>query len=94
MQRDYPKYLAWIRQQPCWHCEAPPPSDPHHIKGLGHFSGTGLKAPDIATVPLCRRCHTDMHNFPGLWPEQWEMVATTLIMAFEEGIIGVIDGQK
>ena len=75
-------------------CDAPPPSEPHHIRGVGHFGGMGLKAPDVLTIPLCRKCHRSIHNFPGLWPDQWEMIVRTLLDAFECGVIGVKNVEK
>ena len=48
-----PHYLAFVRQENCCRCGAPPRSDPDHIGQ----SGMGLKADDYRTIPLCRRCH-------------------------------------
>jgi len=45
----------WCREQPCWVCNRPPPSDPHHVVSRG-AGGT-----DEHTVPLCRTCHTLTH---------------------------------
>lgn len=83
------KYLNWIREQPCINCMAPPPSDPHHIKGTGGYSGAGLTAPDHLAMPLCRRCHNNIHA--GLWkpPIQWEWVARTFDRAINEGVISL-----
>jgi|SRR3972149_948686 len=47
------KYLAWVREQPCWICAAPPPSEPDHQDS----SGVGTKGPDKFALPSCRRCH-------------------------------------
>ena len=94
MERKNEAYLAWVRTLPCYTCEAPPPSDPHHIKGVGKFSGTGLKAPDVLTIPLCRRCHEHIHSFPKLWGEQWKMVIDTLLLAFDEGVLEVKNAEK
>lgn len=79
------KYLDWVKAQPCCICDAPA-DDPHHIKGIGHMSGAGLKAPDWATMPLCRNHHNAMHADWMLWPEQWEHIARTMGRAIEEGI--------
>ena len=41
------RHLARVKALPCSVCDAPPPSDAHHIKQGAHF----------ATVALCRDCH-------------------------------------
>ena len=48
-----PHYLAFVRQQSCCRCDAPPNSDPDHIGPRG----MSKKADDYRTIPLCRRCH-------------------------------------
>ena len=48
------KYLAWIRQMPCW-CGELGPSDPHHVNVDG--TGQSTKPSDLFTIPLCRECH-------------------------------------
>lgn len=51
-------YLDHIRQQPCIVCQAPPPSDPHHL-----LSGkVGGKGPDASALPLCRQHHREYHD--------------------------------
>jgi len=81
------KYLKWIREQPCWYCDNK--AEPHHLKGVGYMSGVGLKAPDWATVPMCRLCHSAFHKDSSLWPDQWEMIVRTLGKAISEGILVV-----
>ncbi len=83
------KYLDWIRQQPCWYCGRP--ARPHHIKGVGHMSGVGLKAPDFTAMPLCDPCHEVMQREPTLWPDQWEIIVRTLGRAIDEGIL-IVNG--
>jgi len=82
-----PKYLKWLRSQPCYYCGRP--STVHHIKGIGHMSGISRKAPDWATSPLCEECHHRMQTTPLLWPEQWEIIARTLGKAVEDGVLTV-----
>jgi hypothetical protein len=48
------RHLARVKALPCSVCDAPGPSDAHHIKQGAHF----------ATVALCRECH--MGSFAGL----------------------------
>ncbi len=66
-------YIAWIKQQPCCNC-AGPGGDPHHVIGL-HWglSGMGMTAPDSFAMPVCRRCHQEIHRSPELqrWQPTW-----------------------
>ena len=80
-------YLEWVRQQDCAFCMKPGPNDAHHIKGVGYFSGIGMKASDLLSMPLCRECHGRMHNEPGLWQDQWEFIVRTIAKAEKEGKI-------
>lgn len=52
-----PRYLAFVRDEECCICAAPPPSDPHHIGPRG----MGQKTDDTRAVPLCRRHHDEYH---------------------------------
>jgi hypothetical protein len=78
------KYLNWVKELDCCMCGAPA-DDPHHVKGIGNFSGMGMKAPDYLSMPLCRGCHNQIHNDPDLWANQWEWIVRTLHRAFKEG---------
>lgn len=92
------KYLEWVAEQDCCECGGEgggEGGDAHHLKGIGHLSGAGLKAPDSYAIPLCRPCHTDFHGVTRsngklhdyMTPEdQWEHVARTLSKAIDEGI--------
>lgn len=40
-----------------------PSDDPHHLIGWGQ-GGMATKAHDIFAIPLCRQCHTELHNDP------------------------------
>lgn len=51
-------YLAFVRTLPCVICEAPY-AVPHHA---GDNRGMALKCSDTRTIPLCTRCHTEMHQ--------------------------------
>lgn len=55
---DDPVHLAFIRLLHCAACGRPGPNDPHHVTYGRAF---GRKAPDIETLPLCRRCHDNFH---------------------------------
>lgn len=54
-------YRSFVGAQPCCHCMAAPPSDPHHVS-RGEQSGTGTKPSDYRTAPLCRPCHDEYHS--------------------------------
>ena len=55
------KYEAWIKEQPCCSC-GHPETEPHHIKGIGGFSGVGIKASSVLAISLCRICHDNLHR--------------------------------
>jgi 5-methylcytosine-specific restriction endonuclease McrA len=59
------KYLKWVKTLPCCICGLDG-CDPHHAIGM-KLGGMGTKAPDDMVMPLCRKCHSDMHNKPQLW---------------------------
>ena len=77
-------YLAWVKTLPCAHCKAPA-DDAHHIKITG-VGGRGLTAPDFAAMPLCRRCHDDVHKEPTFYPQTRWMIETQS-RAHAEGIL-------
>jgi len=88
MNRKEPKYLEWIKRQPCQGCSRPGPSVPHHLKGDFNQSGAGMKAPDLLSMPLCKMCHDSHHTAPPDWKgRQRDWLIYTLINALEEGII-------
>ncbi|CAI1521212.1 DUF968 domain-containing protein [Serratia fonticola] len=60
-----PKYLQWVKSQPCVCCGARA-DDPHHIIGHGQ-GGMGTKAHDLLTIPLCRQHHDDLHRDMSRW---------------------------
>ncbi|WP_151994664.1 DUF968 domain-containing protein [Buttiauxella massiliensis] len=59
---EKPTYLQWVKTQPCEGCGSPA-DDPHHLIGWGQ-GGMGTKAHDVLSIPLCRTCHTELHNDP------------------------------
>lgn len=80
-----PLYLAWIRKQPfCCCCGENGTTDdpiiPHHIKGVGHLSGGGLKAGDNWAMPMKASHHVRWHQHPN-YDIQWEWVARVLAVA-------------
>jgi hypothetical protein len=83
-------YLSWIKEQPCVVC-GHPVSDPHHL--IGHGMGKmGGKGSDLTAIPLCRLCHTRLHdNGYKTWERvhgsQWKFVEGTLMRALREGVL-------
>ena len=65
------------------------PSEPHHIKGIGGFSGMGLKAPDFLTMPLCFICHAVIHLYGINKEKQAEWALKTITKAVEQGVLEV-----
>lgn len=56
------KILQKVRESPCLICGTTP-SDPHHLRIVGHQRGLGIKNGDDFTVPLCRKHHEELHSF-------------------------------
>ena len=56
-------HLDLIRQLPCTLCERHGESDPHHLRfrAAAKERGVGMKATDRWSVPVCRRCHDEIH---------------------------------
>jgi hypothetical protein len=80
------RYLNWVATQPCAMCGGQG-GDAHHIKGVGHLSGAGLKASDLMTMPMCRPCHEAAHANPGVY--QLDLIQRTLDKAEAEGVIKI-----
>lgn len=73
---------ALCRTLRCCICNAPPPSDPHHVKSRG-AGGT-----DADYVALCRRCHDGLHRHGERWltvyysgPQIWPDTALAKVRA-------------
>ena len=49
-------YLSYIRKQACIWCGRCNNTEAHHLRESG-LSGTGIKAKDAYTLPLCDNCH-------------------------------------
>ena len=54
-----PKRRRWVKTQKCMTC-GNQADDPHHIIGHG-LGGMGTKADDLFVIPLCRKCHNELH---------------------------------
>ena len=80
------KYLQWVRTKPCCQC-GNPETEPHHIIGI-KMGAVGMKASDIHTMPLCRKCHDNLHQDPTEWiVRQIQWVIITQDKAQAEGIL-------
>lgn len=70
------EYLDHVRGYPCFLC-GEPQTDAHHIEA----GGTGTKGSDTHTIPLCRKCHNEVHQEGARYIEQqyerdaWKFVA-------------------
>lgn len=99
---ELPKYIKWIRTLECVVCGEPGHDNnqivPHHIKGVGHLSGGGLKAGDEWAMPMHKLCHDRFHIEALKYgymivhgkvdvADQWEWVARTLARAVQEGVL-------
>ncbi len=86
---DKPKYLEWVKKQPC-ECCGRPSDDPHHLIGWGQ-GGMATKAHDIFSIPLCRQHHTELHNDPVKFERkhgsQPAMIIRVLDRAFALGVL-------
>ncbi|HDQ3583606.1 TPA: DUF968 domain-containing protein [Escherichia coli] len=58
-REEMPVYTRWVKTQKCMTC-GNQADDPHHIidHGLGDM---GTKADDLFVIPLCRKCHNELH---------------------------------
>jgi hypothetical protein len=55
-------HLSKVRGMPCVIC-GKLPSDPHHLRSVGHPHGAAIKNGDDFTIPLCRVHHEELHIF-------------------------------
>lgn len=86
-------YLAWIRCLPCAVCGSRFKSHAHHRIGHGRLGG---KTDDFEAIPLCHKCHNELHNNDeGGWEaferkhewSQLDEVRETLLAACREGVL-------
>ena len=56
-----PKYLDWIRTLGCAACGELRDIHAHHTKS----GGTAIKGSDYSCIPLCARCHYEVHQHTG-----------------------------
>lgn len=84
------EYLDWLRTLPCAACGRQP-AEAHHLKGDPEMArcGVSLRASDFLAMPLCRACHSDLHDhFDDMRKtRQRTWLLRTLIKALETGIM-------
>ena len=83
-------YLKWVASLPCMNCKIEGDTIvAHHLKGRHAplSGGVGYKADDWLTMPLCFKCHIEMHDSGYLKDWQAEFILKTLDKAFDDGII-------
>lgn len=83
---ENPKYLEWVKKQPCV-LTGMPADDAHHLIGLRGFSGMAMTAPDFMVIPVTREVHQRIHEEPELQKAQFVWVLQTLEKAFREGVL-------
>lgn len=81
-------YLNWVKTQFCVCCQRPA-DDPHHVIGHG-LSGTATKVSDYLVFPMCRVCHSELHQhghnaWESMWGNQFTYVLNTLVEAIKTG---------
>jgi hypothetical protein len=88
------KYTDWVKSLECCVCGAPA-DDPHHGIALGYGEGgTGTKACDLLTMPMCRPCHNEIHQPESNKEDQWRYIAKTLQRAIKDGVIQRLMAQE
>jgi hypothetical protein len=55
-------YLKFVRGLPCAICADDSGSDPHHEVG-NKMRGIAFKSHNIRAFPLCRKHHSELHNY-------------------------------
>lgn len=79
-------YLEWVRSLACANCASPPPNEPHHMIGI-RGGVMGEKTHDYEAVPLCRRCHDELHRMTDLICRQQRWVRRTVESAIQKGVL-------
>ncbi|WP_341237914.1 hypothetical protein [uncultured Limnobacter sp.] len=74
------KYLATVKSLPCGLCDAPPPSDAHHIEQGNHF----------LCIPLCKDCHQGSNNGIHGRRNMWRVMKKTELDVLNETLAKVL----
>lgn len=82
-------YTRWVKKLKCCAC-GEPADDPHHPHGV-FPKGMATKVPDYWVIPMCRRCHDELHHDFAAWEErhgpQLQFALMTLTQAIYEGVL-------
>ncbi|HGG2574219.1 TPA: DUF968 domain-containing protein [Escherichia coli] len=88
-REEMPVYTRWVKTQKCMTC-GNQADDPHHIIGHG-LGGMGTKADDLFVIPLCRKCHNELHagvkDFEEKHGSQLLLLIRFLIHARNSGVL-------
>ena len=76
-------HLSWVKSQPCGVCEAPAPSEAHHIDQGQHFTA----------IPLCPDCHRGSFNGHHGQRRIWSALKVTEMTVLNETIRRLCDGK-
>lgn len=84
--KAYRDYVASL-ECPCGN----PADEAHHCIDVGLGGGMGTKPSDLMCIPVCRSCHTFIHQsvngWQALYGEQLLWVYLTIEQAREDGVI-------
>ncbi len=84
-------YIKFVSELPCCACHIKDGTVvAHHLRGRGTplSGGTGYKASDIFTMPLCFECHDELHRGSrDLMDNQFFFILQTLDKAMNAGVI-------
>jgi len=92
------EYLEFIRHRVCSFCGSHGVEPHHSVRSMRGISNGGLarKGSDLLTVPVCRPCHSSIHNGKlQVSREQWyELCLTNLICFLDENKRVVLGDRK
>ncbi len=80
MADEDPQYTRWLRKQSCCSCSKPAPSVVHHHT---QRRAKGRRAHDHDGMPLCHRCHFELHGLCGLF-KAWKRAD---LRAFQDAMV-------
>ncbi len=76
------QHLARVKEQPCSVCDAPGPSEAHHI-------AQGLQ---FLCIPLCESCHRSSFNGIHGQARMWRVLKKTEMTCLNETVRRILDG--
>ena len=80
-------YLEWVRAHPCCVCGTTRGVIAHHLIGMWHVGGMGLKAADSYAMPTCDGpggCHAKIHAQKSLRDKQPEWLNNIIRQALDD----------